>query len=80
MEDEKCPEPRSTIACETLGFPGLSLGPSKKTRSPSANFYRFFFGFLGSPTKIDYRKRRKTSTLVLTSLLEDLGEDWRSQS
>ena len=32
-------------------------------------FYLFFFGWEGSPTKIDYRKK---GTLVLTSLLEDL--------
>ena len=32
-------------------------------------FYHFFFGLEGSPTKID----RKKSTLVLTSLLEDLA-------
>ena len=33
-------------------------------------FYRFFFGWEGSATKIDYRKR--VITLILTSLLEDL--------
>ena len=39
------------------------LGP------PKVPFYRFFFGWEGSPTKIDYRKK---GTLLLTSLLEDL--------
>ena len=34
-------------------------------------FYRFFLGWEGSPTKIDYRKK---GTLILTSLLEDLGK------
>ena len=34
-------------------------------------FDRFFFGWEGSPTKIDCR-RKKTGTLILTSLLEDL--------
>ena len=32
-------------------------------------FYRFFFGWEGSPTKIDYRKK---GALIITSLLEDL--------
>ena len=32
------------------------------------------FGWEGSPTKIDYRKKRKNGTLILTSLLEDLGK------
>ena len=40
---------------------------SKTSRSPSS---ALFFGE-GSPTKIDYRK--KVGTLILTSLLEDLG-------
>ena len=31
--------------------------------------FRLFFGWEGSPTKIDYRK--KVGTLILTSLLED---------
>ena len=40
------------------------------SRSPSqVPFYRFFFGWEGSPTKIDYRK--ESGTLILTSLLED---------
>ena len=38
---------------------------------PVAPFYRFFFGWEGSPTKIDYRTRM--GTLILTSLLENLG-------
>ena len=33
--------------------------------------HRFFFGWEGSPTKIDYR--RKVGALILTSPLEDLG-------
>ena len=37
---------------------------------PVMPFYRFFFGE-GSPTKIDYGK--KVGTLILASLLEDLG-------
>ena len=44
----------------------LSLGPP----AIGANFYRFFFAWEGSPTKIDYSKK---GTLILTSLLEDLG-------
>ena len=31
--------------------------------------YRFFFGWEGSPTKINYREK---GTLILSSLLEDL--------
>ena len=47
------------------------------SRSPSALLFRFFFGWEGSPTKIDYRKKRKKKKnrvlfLILTSLLEDL--------
>ena len=42
-----------------------SLGP------PVAPFYRFFFFGEGSPTKIDYRKR--SGTLIPTSLREDLN-------
>ena len=40
-------------------------------------FYRSFFGE-GSPTKIDYRKKKENKqkgTLILTSLLEDLGKE-----
>ena len=43
------------------------------SRSPAAPFYRFFFFLFFSPgraPKIDYSKR---GTLILTSLLEDLG-------
>ena len=40
-----------------------------ETRSPSSAILPFFGE--GSPTKIDYRKK---GTLILTSLLEDLGE------
>ena len=36
---------------------------------PVVPFYRFFFGWEGSPTKVDYRKK---GTLIKTSLLEDL--------
>ena len=39
------------------------------TRSPSSALSHPFFGWEGSPTKIDYRKK---GTLMLTSLLEDL--------
>ena len=41
------------------------------SRSPSANFYRFFRGWEGSP-KIDYRKKT-VGALIRTSLLEDLA-------
>ena len=44
------------------------------TRSPSERgpfLTRFFFGWEGSPTKTDYRKKK--GTLVLSSLLEDLA-------
>ena len=34
-------------------------------------FCRFFFGVLGSPTKIDYRQ--EGTLIILSSLLEDLG-------
>ena len=38
--------------------------------SPSSGLsHRFFFGWEGSPTKVDYRKK---GTLIPTSLLEDL--------
>ena len=43
------------------------------TRSPSALVpFLFFLGRVRDPTKIDYRK--KSGTLILTSLLEDLGK------
>ena len=43
--------------------------------SPVVPFYRSFFGWEGSPTKIDYRKKKvKKGTRILTSLLEDLVE------
>ena len=38
-------------------------------------FYRFFFGWEGSPNKIDHR-RKKVGTLILASLREDLGHGW----
>ena len=38
-------------------------------RPPSNALSHPFFGWEGSPTKIDYRKK---GTLILTSLLEDL--------
>ena len=41
-----------------------------ESRSPSSALsHRFFFGE-GSPTRIDYREK---GTLILTSLLKDLG-------
>ena len=51
----------STPSWSTAGTP---------TRSPSSAVSHPFFGWEGSPTKIDYRKK---GTLVLTSLLEDLA-------
>ena len=44
-------------------------------RSPSSAFVFLFFGE-GSPTKIDDRKK---GTLILTSLLEDLDEQFGIQ-
>ena len=35
--------------------------------------HRFFFGWEGSSTKIDHRKK---GTLILTSVLEDLFVQW----
>ena len=46
-----------------------------RTRSPSdwcPTSHPFLFGWEGSPSKIDDRK--KMGTLILTSLLEDLEE------
>ena len=40
------------------------------SRSPSSALSHPFFGWEGSPTKIDYSKK---GTLILSSLLEDLG-------
>ena len=40
-------------------------------RSPSSALLPFFAE--GSPTKIDYGKEKKTGTLILSSLLEDLA-------
>ena len=49
-----------------------------EARPPSSALLNPFFGGEGSPTKIDYRKR---DTLILTSLLEDLGgaECWQTR-
>ena len=62
---------------ESTAQPGVRERPGCEDRTwlgpPAigALSHRFFFGWEGSPTKIDYRKR--VGTLVLTSLLEDLG-------
>ena len=53
------------LALEVLNFFPQPAGPP--ARCP---FSPFFFGWEGSPTKIDYRKKR--GGLILTSLLEDL--------
>ena len=45
------------------------LGP------PVVPVYRFFLGWEGSPTKIEYRKKKDS---LLTSLLEDLAQPIRS--
>ena len=45
---------------------------AKDFHSPSSALLPFiFFGWEGSPTKIDYRKQ---GTLILTALLEDLAD------
>ena len=49
------------------------------TRSPAVPFYRFFFGRRVPPTKIDYRKREKYGTLILTSL-QDLDDLWGAKA
>ena len=43
---------------------------SPVSRSPSSALKTVFFGWEGSPTNIDDRRK---GTLILTSLLEDLG-------
>ena len=52
-----------------VGAQRLWLGP------PVAPFYPSFWG--GSPAKLDYRKK---GTLILSSLLEDLVEDFSQLS
>ena len=47
----------------------------KQPRSPSSALSHPFFGWEGSPAKIDYRKK---GTLILTSLLEDLDDNMYS--
>ena len=50
---------------------GLGLGPVPDTRSPcQVPFFTVSLLGKGSPTKIEYRRK---GTLILTSLLEDLG-------
>ena len=50
-------------------FP-LEMGLGPPARCPWSHF---FFGWEGSPTKIDYREK---GTLIPTSLLEDLVSLW----
>ena len=56
---------RSTVDRKSRG--GRPLGPASCQLLPFP-----FFGWEGSPTKVDYRKKSGYQ-LILTSLLEDLG-------
>ena len=54
-----------------ISFP--EIRPASLTRSPQLGALSHpFFGWEGSPTKIDCRKK---GTLILTSPLEDLAEE-----
>ena len=73
-------EPKGA-ALGLAGLPGCFFAQKSRSsvlsRSPSnwcPTSHRFFVGLEGSPTRIDYRKKRN-GTLILTSLLEDLGRE-----
>ena len=61
--------PKSVLTRKTRGTLREGGGLLAKVPQQLVPFYRFFFGWEGSPTKTDYRKN---GSLILSSLLEDL--------
>ena len=61
--------------CLKRGPPPKRQVPCEKGKEvPSSALFLFLFWGEGSPTKVDYIKKKKNvGTLILSSLLEDLG-------